>query len=565
MGTWTLHRSRLRGCGWFGGGGKRDRTADLLHAMQALSQLSYTPTANLKLYGRGTSSGKPRARVAADAARAIGYHRARSDRSRSPSTRIRTSDAARTRRCPCPPSARSSTSICPAARSWSPARRAGSAAPLALACAARGATVVLHGRVVRKLEALYDEIVAAGDPQPTILPLDLATRDGRRLRQRRQRAAARSSAGSTGSCTPRRCWARSVRSSTSRSTRGRQLLRVNVARGDGADARDAAAARAPRPTPPSCSRSTRAASDPRAYWGGYAASRPALAALARDARRRMGEPAEPAHQRRRSRARCARRCARDASRRGQVRAAAARGARAALPASARRAAEGRERRAHRRAGVARRSAGVDAARRAAAGAAVAQHDAQPPEVVGRQHVGQHQDRARGRHHGAPSGAPDDRREPRADIRIVEDRRRRRERPSRVGDRDLRSMPTCSSAGDAAAACSARGRERDATRRRAARRTRSAATAAAAARRSAAPSRRARRCAIARAGDRATAAARRAGAAAACIAAHCAARRRARQSAERPSALRPSTAAIRRPLRRPSCPPAAARSRRPYPD
>ena len=25
------------------GGGKRDRTADLLHAMQALSQLSYTP------------------------------------------------------------------------------------------------------------------------------------------------------------------------------------------------------------------------------------------------------------------------------------------------------------------------------------------------------------------------------------------------------------------------------------------------------------------------------------------------------------------------------------------
>ncbi len=27
----------------FLGGGKRDRTADLLHAMQALSQLSYTP------------------------------------------------------------------------------------------------------------------------------------------------------------------------------------------------------------------------------------------------------------------------------------------------------------------------------------------------------------------------------------------------------------------------------------------------------------------------------------------------------------------------------------------
>ena len=43
-----------------------------------------------------------------------------------------------------------------------------------LACARQGATVVLHGRVVRKLEALYDEIVAAGHPQPTILPLDVA-------------------------------------------------------------------------------------------------------------------------------------------------------------------------------------------------------------------------------------------------------------------------------------------------------------------------------------------------------------------------------------------------------
>jgi hypothetical protein len=30
----------------FCGGGKRDRTADLLHAMQALSQLSYTPLQN---------------------------------------------------------------------------------------------------------------------------------------------------------------------------------------------------------------------------------------------------------------------------------------------------------------------------------------------------------------------------------------------------------------------------------------------------------------------------------------------------------------------------------------
>ena len=45
--------------------------------------------------------------------------------------------------------------------------------PLARTCAAQGATVVLHGRVERRLEALYDEIVAAGHVEPIILPLDL--------------------------------------------------------------------------------------------------------------------------------------------------------------------------------------------------------------------------------------------------------------------------------------------------------------------------------------------------------------------------------------------------------
>ena len=33
---------------WEFGGAKRDRTADLLHAMQALSQLSYSPTSRLR-------------------------------------------------------------------------------------------------------------------------------------------------------------------------------------------------------------------------------------------------------------------------------------------------------------------------------------------------------------------------------------------------------------------------------------------------------------------------------------------------------------------------------------
>lgn len=45
----------------------------------------------------------------------------------------------------------------------------------ALAFASHGATVILHGRKVEKLEAVYDEIEAAGLPQAAIFPLDLFT------------------------------------------------------------------------------------------------------------------------------------------------------------------------------------------------------------------------------------------------------------------------------------------------------------------------------------------------------------------------------------------------------
>jgi NAD(P)-dependent dehydrogenase (short-subunit alcohol dehydrogenase family) len=45
----------------------------------------------------------------------------------------------------------------------------------ATAFAAHGATVVLMGRRVPALTALYDRIVAAGGPEPAIYPLDLAT------------------------------------------------------------------------------------------------------------------------------------------------------------------------------------------------------------------------------------------------------------------------------------------------------------------------------------------------------------------------------------------------------
>jgi NAD(P)-dependent dehydrogenase (short-subunit alcohol dehydrogenase family) len=43
---------------------------------------------------------------------------------------------------------------------------------VALSCAAHGATVVLHGRNVKRLEGVYDNILAAGGKRPSIVPLD---------------------------------------------------------------------------------------------------------------------------------------------------------------------------------------------------------------------------------------------------------------------------------------------------------------------------------------------------------------------------------------------------------
>ncbi|EOD78657.1 putative oxidoreductase [Grimontia indica] len=43
----------------------------------------------------------------------------------------------------------------------------------AISYAQHGATVILLGRTVKKLESVYDEIEAAGYPQPAIIPLDM--------------------------------------------------------------------------------------------------------------------------------------------------------------------------------------------------------------------------------------------------------------------------------------------------------------------------------------------------------------------------------------------------------
>jgi NAD(P)-dependent dehydrogenase (short-subunit alcohol dehydrogenase family) len=44
----------------------------------------------------------------------------------------------------------------------------------ARSCAAHGANVVLLGRTTEKLEGVYDKIIAAGHPEPSIVPMDLS-------------------------------------------------------------------------------------------------------------------------------------------------------------------------------------------------------------------------------------------------------------------------------------------------------------------------------------------------------------------------------------------------------
>ena len=44
---------------------------------------------------------------------------------------------------------------------------------IAKGCAASGATVILLGRTTKKLELVYDQIVAAGHPEPAIYPMNL--------------------------------------------------------------------------------------------------------------------------------------------------------------------------------------------------------------------------------------------------------------------------------------------------------------------------------------------------------------------------------------------------------
>jgi NAD(P)-dependent dehydrogenase (short-subunit alcohol dehydrogenase family) len=151
---------------------------------------------------------------------------------------------------------------------------------LSLACARAGATVVVHGRIVRKLEALYDEIVSANLPEPIILPLDLARAEAADFAnvanaldaQLGRLDALVHTAAMLGSLGPLEHqsfdnWL--------------ALLRVNVAAPMGLT----------RIVMPLLARAPDASvvftldsrgQEPRAYWGGYAVTKAAIAALAHE-------------------------------------------------------------------------------------------------------------------------------------------------------------------------------------------------------------------------------------------------------------------------------------------
>jgi NAD(P)-dependent dehydrogenase (short-subunit alcohol dehydrogenase family) len=147
-----------------------------------------------------------------------------------------------------------------------------------LACAAQGATIVLHGRVVRKLEAIYDEIVGAGHPQPTILPLDLAAASADDFGH--VASAIRAQLGRLDALVHAAAFLGSLGPVEHQSFDvWQKVLRINLA----------AAMAMTRSTLPLLARAPDASvvftldargEDPRAYWGAYASAKSGLWALA---------------------------------------------------------------------------------------------------------------------------------------------------------------------------------------------------------------------------------------------------------------------------------------------
>ena len=223
---------------------------------------------------------------------------------------------------------------------------------LALACAAHGATVVLHGRVVRKLEALYDEIVAAGHPEPTILPLDLATAKAEDFANVASALQAQHGPRRRASCTPRSMLGSLGPIEHQSFDAWLATLRVDLLAPFGLTRALLPLLRAAPDASVVFTLDTRG-QEPKAYWGAYAVAKAGLSALLAILADEWERAAQPARQRRRSRPDALAAARADASGRRHHAAAAAGCARAALSLPARRPAESRERRRHRRAGVAR--------------------------------------------------------------------------------------------------------------------------------------------------------------------------------------------------------------------
>jgi NAD(P)-dependent dehydrogenase (short-subunit alcohol dehydrogenase family) len=149
---------------------------------------------------------------------------------------------------------------------------------LALACAAHGATVVLHGRVVRKLETLYDEIAAAGHPQPTILPLDLGTASADDFGN--VASAIRAQLGRLDGLVHTAAFLGSLGPIEHQSfDTWQKVLRVNLAAAM-ALTRSALPLLTVAPDASVVFTLDTRGEDPRAYWGAYAAAKAGLSALA---------------------------------------------------------------------------------------------------------------------------------------------------------------------------------------------------------------------------------------------------------------------------------------------
>ena len=149
---------------------------------------------------------------------------------------------------------------------------------VALACAARGASVALLGRKQEKLEAAYDAIVAAGGAQPALVPLDLAAAGSAEYESlaalvRRDLGRLDGIAHCASHFVPLRPLADETLEGWT------EMLRVNLA-APFALTRACLPLLAAAPDPSVIFTGETHGAHPRAYWGGFAVAKSALSTLA---------------------------------------------------------------------------------------------------------------------------------------------------------------------------------------------------------------------------------------------------------------------------------------------